>query len=112
MSDEQKIALSGGSATKSVNDASYRLPSEVTLKHAAKVAIVEDKPIMLEYWSDSLDKKALVGVKENGEKLLVRSADEYTSSIAKFYKSGGDYIIITENSIYLVSADIPTRKIS
>jgi len=91
---------------------SYRLPSDVTLKHAAKIGMVEDKPIMLDYWTASLDKKALIGVKENGEKLLVRSEEEYTSSIAKFYKSGGEYIIITENSIYLVSSDIPTKKIS
>ena len=74
--------------------------------------MVEDKPIMLDYWTSSLDKKALIGVKENGEKLLVRSEEEYTSSIAKFYKSGGEYIIITENSVYLVSSDIPTKKIS
>jgi len=91
---------------------SYRLPSDVTLKHAAKIGMVEDKPIMLDYWTASLDKKALIGVKENGEKLLVRSEEEYTSSIAKFYKSGAEYIIITENSIYLVSSDIPTKKIS
>ena len=90
----------------------YRLPSDVTLKHAAKIGMVEDKPIMLDYWTASIDKKALIGVKENGEKLLVRSEEEYTSSIAKFYKSGGEYIIITENSIYLVSSDIPTKKIS
>jgi hypothetical protein len=91
---------------------SYRLPSDITLKHVAKLGIVEDKPIMLDYWSASLDKKALVGVKETGEKLLVKSEDEYTSPIAKFYKSGTEYIIITENSIYLVCSDIPTRKIS
>jgi hypothetical protein len=91
---------------------SYRLPSDVSLKHAAKLGMVEDKPIMLDYWTASLDKKALVGVKDNGEKLLVKSEDEYTSTISKFYKSGTEYIIITENSIYLVSSDIPTRKIS
>jgi len=91
---------------------SYRLPTDVTLKHAAKIGMVEDKPIMLDYWTASLDKKALIGVKENGEKLLVKTEDEYTSSIAKFYKSGTEYIIITENSVYLVSSDIPTRKIS
>ena len=91
---------------------SYRLPSDITLKHAAKLGIVEDKPIMLDYWSVSLDKKALVGVKETGEKLLVKSEDEYTSPIAKFYKSGTKYIIITENSIYIVCSEIPTRKIS
>ena len=90
----------------------YRLPEINTLQHAAKLSIVEDKPIMLDYWSASLDKKALIGVKENSEKLLVKSEDEYTSPIAKFYKSATEYIIITENSIYLVSSDIPTKKIS
>jgi hypothetical protein len=90
----------------------YRLPSDITLKHAAKLSIVEDKPIMLDYWTASLDKKALVGAKENGEKLLVKSEEEYTSSIVKFYKSGTEYIVITENSIYIVANDIPTRKIS
>jgi len=91
---------------------SYRLPSDVTLKHAAKLSVVEDKPIMLDYWTASLDKKALIGAKENGEKLLVKSEEEYTSTIAKFYKSSTEYIIITENSIYIVSNEIPTRKIS
>jgi hypothetical protein len=101
-------------ATPSVitNNSTYRLPSDVTLQHAAKLAIVEDKPIMLDYWTDSVDKKALIGVRESGEKLIVKSAEEYTSPVAKFYKSGTEYIIITENSIYLVSSDIPTRKIS
>ena len=98
-------------AQKSDNS-NYRLPSDVTLRHAAKLAIVDDKPIMLDYWAPSLDKKALVGARENGEKLLVKSEDEYTSPIAKFYKSGTEYIVITENSIYIVSNDIPTRKIS
>ena len=94
------------------NNSTYRLPSDTSLQHASKLSIVEDKPIMLDYWTASVDKKALVGVRETGEKLLVKSAEEYTSPIAKFYKSGTEYIIITENSIYLVSSDIPTRKIS
>jgi hypothetical protein len=106
MSTEQK-------PTQKVDAASnYRLPSDVTMKHAAKLAIVDDKPILLDYWTSSLDKKALIGARENGEKLLVKSEDEYTSTIAKFYKSGTEYIVITENSIYIVSNEIPTRKIS
>jgi hypothetical protein len=99
-------------ANASTSNFTYRLPSDTTLQHVSKLAIVEDKPIMLDYWTASVDKKALVGVRESGEKLLVKSAEEYTSPIAKFYKSGTEYIIITENSIYLVSSDIPTRKIS
>ena len=97
---------------KSDNSFNYRLPADATLKHAVKLSIVEDKPIMLDYWTPSLDKKALVGSKDSGEKLLVKSEEEYTSTIVKFYKSGTEYIVITENSIYIVSSDIPTRKIS
>lgn len=90
----------------------YRLPENNTLQHAAKLAIVEDKPIMLDYWTNSLDKAVLIGVKDNQEKLLVKSEEEYTSPISKIYKVGKEYIIITENSIYLVDVDIPTKRIS
>ena len=106
------VTTGGKPASASASASNYSLPSDVTLKHASKLAIVEDKPIMLDYWTASLDKKALIGVRESGEKLIVKSAEEYTSPVAKFYKSGTEYIIITENSIYLVSSDIPTRKIS
>ena len=109
MSDKTVQKTETTSGTSPFN---YRLPSDVTMKHASKLSIVEDKPIMLDYWTASLDKKALVGARDNNEKLLVKSEDEYTSTIQKFYKSGTEYIIITENSIYIVAGDIPTRKIS
>jgi hypothetical protein len=106
-------APSTSSATVTANNVSYRLPTDATLQNASKLAIVEDKPIMFDYWTDSLSKKALIGIREStNEKLLVKSAEEYTSPIAKFYKSLSEYIIITENSIYIVAGDIPTRKIS
>lgn len=110
MSEFQKPAQKTDASASAAQN--YRTPSDQTLKHAVKLAIVDDKPIMLDYWTPSLDKKALVGARENGEKLLVKSEDEYTSTIQKFYKSGTEFIIITENSIYIVASDIPTRKIS
>ena len=68
---------------------------------------------MLDYWTDSLEKKALIGVKkETGEKLLVKNAEEYTSPISKIYKTNDCYIICSENSIYLVSSEIPTKHIN
>ena len=67
---------------------------------------------MLDYWVDSLAEKALIGVRDNGEKLLVKNEEEYTSPIAKIYKVEDAYIICTENSIYIASCDIKTRKIS
>jgi len=91
----------------------YRLPENNTLQHAAKLSIVEDKPVMLDYWTQSLEKTVLIGVKEeNQEKLLVKSEEEYTSPISKIYKVGKEYIIMTENSIYIVDIEIPTKKIS
>ena len=92
---------------------SYKLPPTGIWEHLSKLAIVDDKPIMLDYWTDSLEKKVLIGVKkENNEKLLVKNAEEYTSPISKIYKVSECYIVCTENSIYLVSADIPTKHIN
>tara|TARA_B110000261_G_scaffold112293_3_gene125471 strand:+ start:2044 stop:2355 length:312 start_codon:yes stop_codon:yes gene_type:complete len=93
-------------------NSNYRLPQGVTLQHCAKLSIVEDKPIMFDYWTASCDKEVLIGIRENGEKLLVKSADEYTSPVSKIYKVETEYIIITENSIYVVSADIETKRVS
>ena len=90
----------------------YSAPGQQGLTHACKKGIVDDKPIMLDYWTDSLENKVLIGVRENGEKLLVKSEDEYTSPIAKIYKVDSEYLICTENSIYLVSSNIQTKRIS
>ena len=93
-------------------ESNYRLPHSTTLQHASKLSIVEDRPIMFDYWSGSIDKEVLIGVRESGEKLLVKSEDEYTSPITKIYKVETEYIIITENSIYVISCDVDTKRIS
>ncbi len=90
----------------------YRLPTSNSLQHATKIAIIEDKPILVDYWTSSCDGDALIGVRDSGEKLLVKNEEEYTSPIAKIFKVESEYIIVTENSIYLVSCDIPTKRIS
>jgi hypothetical protein len=110
-------AASAGSAAASStttgdNQTVSRIPSYACFQHATKVAILEDKPIILDYWTSSLDKTCLIGVRQNNEKLLVKSEDEYTSPIAKIYKVDTEYIIVTANSIYLVSSEISTRRIN
>ena len=67
---------------------------------------------MMDYWTASLEKSVLIGVKDSQEKLLVKSEDEYTSPISKIYKVGSEYIVMTENSIYIVDVEIPTKRIS
>ena len=99
-------------ASATTSESNYTLPGNLTLQHASKLGIVEDKPIMLDYWSSSLEKTVIIGVRENDEKLLVKSEDEYTSPISKIYQVDKEFLILTENSIYIVSSSISTKKIS
>jgi hypothetical protein len=84
---------------------------EVTLRNACNIAIREDKPILMDYYMSSLDGSAVIGIREGNERMLVKSADEYTSTIAKTFKCGNEYIVQTENSIYIVSSAIKARKV-
>ena len=94
-------------------DSGYRLPDVKTLQNAAKMAVVEDRPILMDYWSDSLEKKVIIGVREDGKKMLIKSNEEYTSYVTKAFRTAGkDYIIVTENSIYIVDAGIESKKVS
>jgi hypothetical protein len=105
-------SAAAAAGTSSSSGSSFRMPSHLCMQHAAKLGIVEDRPIMLDYWTLSLEKKVIIGVKENGEKLLVKSEDEYTSPVSKIFKIETEYIILTENSIYIVSSDIQSNRIN
>ena len=98
--------------TTTSTNANYRLPSNLTMQHITKLSIVNDKPIMLDYWTKSLENTIIIGIRESGEKLLVKSEEEYTSPISKIYKVETDYIIETENSLYLADSSIATKRIS
>lgn len=82
------------------------------MAQAAKVAIEQDRPIYLDYYTDSLEKKCCIGVQSN-TKFLVKSDTEYTSPITSIMriKEEKAYLVITENSLYIVSADIPVKRI-
>jgi hypothetical protein len=86
------------------------LPSANVLLRAAQVSMDEDKPIYLDYYKDSVDKKCCIGVKGD-IKYLVKSADEYTSVIQTVFKCETCFIVMTENSLYVVDATIPVKRV-
>jgi hypothetical protein len=86
------------------------IPSASVLLRAAQLSIDDDKPICLDYYNDSLEKKCCIGV-QDGTKYLVKSDSEYTSTIQNVFKCETCYIISTENSLYIVSTEIPIKKI-
>jgi hypothetical protein len=88
------------------------LPSAQVLIQAARLAQQLDKPIQLDYYADSIAKKAVIGEdQETKEKIIIKNNEEYTSLIKKIYKVADDYIVMTENSIYIISTKIEKRKI-
>jgi hypothetical protein len=88
------------------------LPSAQVLVHAAKIALEQDKPILLDYYVDTATAKAFLGEdQETKEKMLIKSNEEFTSLVQKVYKVQEDYIVMTENSIYIASGKIQKRRI-
>lgn len=97
----------GGASTIAV------LPAANTLLQAAKIAMEQDRAIMLDYFRETLNGTAFLGEDpQTNERILVKSKDEFTSLIKKLYKIGDDFIILTENSLYIVSGKIQKRKVN
>jgi hypothetical protein len=89
-----------------------QVPSPTVMAQAAKIAVEQDRPIYLDYYNDSLEKKCCIGVQGN-TKFLVKSDTEYTSPIESIMriKEEKTYLVVTENSLYIVSADVPVKRI-
>jgi hypothetical protein len=76
-------------------------------KKLVKIGIQTNLPIKLNYYNDSLENKAALGIfTTTNQRILLKNAEEYTTTIQKIYKANDDFIIQTENSIYLVSGKI------
>jgi len=88
------------------------VPSATAMAQAAKLAIEQDRPIYLDYFNDSVEKKCCIGV-QGTTKFLVKSDTEYTSPIESIARIKDDniFIVTTENSLYVVSASIPVKRI-
>ncbi len=89
-----------------------QIPSATVMVQAAKVATEQDRPIYLDYYHDSIEKKCCIGVQGN-TKMLVKSDTEYTSPIETIMriKEEKAWLVLTENSLYIVHADIPVKRI-
>jgi len=89
-----------------------QVPTATVMAQAAKLAIEQDRPIYLDYYNDSIEKKCCIGVQDT-TKFLVKSDTEYTSAIESILriKEENVFIIMTENSLYVVSSAIPVKKI-
>lgn len=106
--------MSAPAAGSAVTASEIATPHEKTLKQAARIAVEQDKPILLDYFIDTREGRAFLGEDATTkEKMLVRSEEEYTSLIQKILRVvQDDFIVITENSIYIISGNTKKKTIS
>jgi len=86
-----------------------RTPSASTLSAASVLARECDMPIMMDYWVMSICNNVFIGQRAlrdtENEKIIIKNSEECTRPIARFVKPDknvNEYIIMTENSIYVV----------
>ena len=107
------VPAATAAATGAPAPAAEVVPAATTLLQAARLAMKEDKAIQMDYYVDTANARAFIG--EDGdtkEKVLVKSKEEFTSLIQKLYKVGDDLLIVTENSIYIISGKVQKRRLS
>lgn len=95
-------------------------PTAATLRHAENLSLKLKKDILLDYYEDSLNDEASIGVfEEDGKKVRVlvkHSTDDtgvqmMTSDIIKVYRSDQECVVETQNSLYIVSFGIKVRQL-
>lgn len=112
-STSSSASNSAAPSAASASASAGAFPSSQILLQAAKLAIEQDRAILLDYYQQTANGTAFLGEDpDTKERILVKSKEEFTSLIKKLYKVGDDYITITENSIYLVSGKIQKRKVN
>ena len=85
------------------------LPSNETLNQAAKLSIKVSKPICFYFYIDSCKGAAQI-VTADGDKIIYKNSEEHTSPIRHTYKVGSEYLIVTDNTIYIISCETKIAK--
>lgn len=90
------------------------MPSDQTIVAAMKTAFKFGRPVIcLDYWEDSFNGQAFIGVRPDKTKFLCKTDNEqYTSPAEKFFKAGEDMLVLTQNSVYIINGKTQARNVS
>ena len=92
-----------------MSSANFQMPSVKTLHQSAKLSIEHDKPICYYFYKDSLTDNVCIATYQ-GDKIIYKNSEEHTSPIVKTFKCDSEYLVITENSIYIISSSTKIKK--
>ena len=79
------------------------IPAPDTLQQACKLSIKLQKPMCFYFYVDSLKGNICIASNDD-EKIIFKTNDEHTSTIQNTYKVNDEYLVVTENTIYVISA--------
>ena len=86
--------------------------NQVSLAHAAKLALEVDKPLHFDYFLQSFKGNCKIVKTPEGDKILFKSQDEYTSPLIRLLKipslTGTNEFLLceTQNSLYIVHVNM------
>jgi hypothetical protein len=104
---QQQVAVRGQQSAASTG---LPLPSAETLVKAMKLSLKLAKPLDFYFYEESC--RDGVCIMHDGEDMVIyKNDDERTSPISKTFKSEDQFIVITENTIYIISAQTPIRNL-
>ena len=90
-------------------DSKITIPSDKTLQQATKLSIKLCKPICFYFYIDSCRGRVNI-VTSEGDKILYKNGEEHTSPIRNTYKVGSEFLVVTENTIYIISANTKVKN--
>ena len=85
------------------------IPNDKTLQQATKLSIKLCKPICFYFYIDSCRGKINI-INHEGDKIIYKNSEEHTSPIKNTYKVGNEYLVVTENTIYIVSCNTKVKN--
>ena len=89
------------------------IPCNDAIMMASRLAFAGKMPIQTDYYYATATGQAFIGEDvETKERALVKNRDEFTSNIKKMGKAGDDVVIMTENSVYVISGKTMKRRVS
>lgn len=103
--------------TQQATASAIAIPHLMSLKHAATLSIEKDKPIMLDYYNDSVNGRCRLVKTPEKDTILYKTKEDYTSPLKKVMQidasrteAGYDIICESENSLYLVRNTILSNR--
>lgn len=93
----------------SSEEQSVNVPSTNTLLQAFKLSIQISKPVESYFYVDSCKGNISICANET-DKIIYKNHEEHTSPISNIYKVENEYLIVTDNTIYIISKDTKVSK--